>query len=248
MVEQTVQPVQVAPGGGDTVFFVGDTYTTLLSGAQTGGTFAMLEALVPAHTGPPPHIHHAEDETFILLDGVIDFMSQMTCTEPSPAAWSSSRGERSITSAMPATASRACCLCTPPPGWKACSRRSARPEPAGCRRPRFRQAIWRRSLGWRTSTGSRLSPIDPADSSVAGAAGPPCDCVLANSGQRFLIAEDCRVLREGAVPCGLGTHAAMRATQKPAWALREGDELARSPVTSPPRLRCWRWSWSSDLP
>lgn len=73
MVEQTVQPVHVPPGGGDTVFFVGDTYSTLLSGAQTGGTFALLEALVPAHTGPPPHIHHAEDETFVLLDGVVDF-------------------------------------------------------------------------------------------------------------------------------------------------------------------------------
>src|SRR3954452_12875630 len=73
MVQQTVQPVHVPPDGGDTVFFVGDTYTTLLSGAQTGGTFAMLEALLPARTGPPPHVHHAEDETFILLDGVIDF-------------------------------------------------------------------------------------------------------------------------------------------------------------------------------
>ena len=73
MVDQTVQPVHVPPGGGDTVFFVGDTYTTLLSGAHTRGTFAMLEALVPAQTGPPPHIHHAEDETFILLDGVVNF-------------------------------------------------------------------------------------------------------------------------------------------------------------------------------
>jgi quercetin dioxygenase-like cupin family protein len=73
MMEQTLQPVHVPPGSGDTVFFVGDTYTTLLSGAQTGGTFAMLEALVPAQTGPPPHIHHAEDETFILLEGVLDF-------------------------------------------------------------------------------------------------------------------------------------------------------------------------------
>jgi hypothetical protein len=45
MPEQTAQPVHVPPGGGDTVFFVGDTYTTLLSCAQTGGTFAMLEAL-----------------------------------------------------------------------------------------------------------------------------------------------------------------------------------------------------------
>jgi quercetin dioxygenase-like cupin family protein len=73
MMEQTLQPVHVPPGSGDTVFFLGDTYTTVLSGAQTGGTFALLEALVPAQTGPPPHIHHAEDETFILLEGVLDF-------------------------------------------------------------------------------------------------------------------------------------------------------------------------------
>jgi len=73
MPEQTTQPVHVPPGAGDTVFLLGDTYTTLLSGAQTGGVFALLEALVPAHTGPPPHIHHAEDETFILLQGVLDF-------------------------------------------------------------------------------------------------------------------------------------------------------------------------------
>jgi quercetin dioxygenase-like cupin family protein len=73
MLEQTTQPVHVSPGAGDTVFLLGDTYTTLLSGAQTGGTFALLEALVPAHTGPPPHIHHAEDETFTLLEGVLDF-------------------------------------------------------------------------------------------------------------------------------------------------------------------------------
>jgi mannose-6-phosphate isomerase-like protein (cupin superfamily) len=66
-------PVHVPPEGGDTVFLVGDTYTTLLSGAQTGGAFTLLEALVPAHTGPPPHIHHAEDETFILLEGALSF-------------------------------------------------------------------------------------------------------------------------------------------------------------------------------
>jgi mannose-6-phosphate isomerase-like protein (cupin superfamily) len=73
MTEQILRPVHVPAGTGDTVFLLGDTYTTLLSGAQTGGSFAMLEALVPAQTGPPPHIHHAEDETFILLEGVLDF-------------------------------------------------------------------------------------------------------------------------------------------------------------------------------
>jgi quercetin dioxygenase-like cupin family protein len=68
-----VPPVHVPPDGGATVFLVGDTYTTLLSGAQTGGSFTLLEAVVPPDTGPPPHIHHAEDETFVLLEGELTF-------------------------------------------------------------------------------------------------------------------------------------------------------------------------------
>ena len=70
---QALKPVEISGDGGETVFLVGDTYTTLLSGAQTGGAFTLLEALVPPDTGPPPHIHHAEDETFILVDGSLIF-------------------------------------------------------------------------------------------------------------------------------------------------------------------------------
>lgn len=66
-------PVHVPPDGGDTVFLVGDTYTTILSGAQTGGAFTLLEALVPPDTGPPPHAHQAEEETFVLLEGDLSF-------------------------------------------------------------------------------------------------------------------------------------------------------------------------------
>lgn len=70
---QALKPVEISGDGGETVFLVGDTYTTLLSGPQTGGAFTLLEALVPPDTGPPPHIHHAEDETFILIDGSLTF-------------------------------------------------------------------------------------------------------------------------------------------------------------------------------
>lgn len=70
---QAMRPVHVPPEGGETVFLVGDTYTTLLTGAQTGGAFTLLEALVPPDTGPPPHFHQAEDETFVLLDGEVTF-------------------------------------------------------------------------------------------------------------------------------------------------------------------------------
>lgn len=68
-----LEPVIVPAGGGEAVFLVGDTYTTLLTGAQTGGRFTLLEALVPPDTGPPPHRHEAEDETFVMLDGELVF-------------------------------------------------------------------------------------------------------------------------------------------------------------------------------
>ena len=47
------RPVHVPADGGESVF-LGDTYTTLLSGAQTGGVFTLLEALVLPEAGPHP--------------------------------------------------------------------------------------------------------------------------------------------------------------------------------------------------
>jgi mannose-6-phosphate isomerase-like protein (cupin superfamily) len=67
------RPVHVPADGGESVFLVGDTYTTLLSGTQTGGVFTLLEALVLPEAGPPPHAHHSEEETFFLLQGQMVF-------------------------------------------------------------------------------------------------------------------------------------------------------------------------------
>jgi quercetin dioxygenase-like cupin family protein len=65
--------VHVPADGGESVFLVGDTYTTLLSGTQTGGAFTLLEALVLPEAGPPPHAHQGEEETFFLLQGHMAF-------------------------------------------------------------------------------------------------------------------------------------------------------------------------------
>lgn len=71
--EKSKQAIVIPPDGGARTWLLGDTYTLKLAGEQTGGAFALLEAVVPPGGGPPPHAHYAEDETFVILEGEIMF-------------------------------------------------------------------------------------------------------------------------------------------------------------------------------
>jgi quercetin dioxygenase-like cupin family protein len=50
---------------------VGDTYTILVSGADTAGRYTLIDMHVPPGGGPPPHRHDFE-EMFTILDGEIE--------------------------------------------------------------------------------------------------------------------------------------------------------------------------------
>lgn len=50
---------------------VGDTYTFLVTGKDTAGRYALIDMLIPAGGGPPPHRHDFE-EMFHVLDGEIE--------------------------------------------------------------------------------------------------------------------------------------------------------------------------------
>jgi quercetin dioxygenase-like cupin family protein len=52
---------------------VGDVYRFLATGADTGGQYALWEAVVPPGGGPPPHAHSRGEEGFYVLDGEITF-------------------------------------------------------------------------------------------------------------------------------------------------------------------------------
>jgi len=74
-------------GKGRSVWVVGDRYTLKVSGEETGGAFALLEALVPPGGGPPPHIHEIPEPT-VVFDLVVAFrrskmqdLNMLTCTE-----------------------------------------------------------------------------------------------------------------------------------------------------------------------
>lgn len=49
----------------------GDTYTVLISGAQTAGRYCLIDMHVPPGGGPPPHRHDFE-EFFHVLGGEIE--------------------------------------------------------------------------------------------------------------------------------------------------------------------------------
>ncbi|WP_410628332.1 quercetin 2,3-dioxygenase [Amycolatopsis sp. cmx-8-4] len=54
-------------------WLVDSLWSVLASADTTGGALTVLEQLMPARSGPPPHVHERLHEYFYLLDGEIRF-------------------------------------------------------------------------------------------------------------------------------------------------------------------------------
>lgn len=67
-----------------TVEWLGTQYKTLLSAAQTAGRLSIFESLDQPGYGPPRHVHKAEDETFYLLAGEVEFWQEGQTTRHRP--------------------------------------------------------------------------------------------------------------------------------------------------------------------
>jgi len=63
----------VPAGTGRAYWGAGDTYTFLVTGEESGGSYFTMVGQVPPGGGPPPHIHHREEEQFYILDGELTF-------------------------------------------------------------------------------------------------------------------------------------------------------------------------------
>lgn len=62
-------PYSLADGEGDAVWFLGTLMTVKVDAAKTDGAYMLIECLLAPGFGPPPHIHHADDEAFYILEG-----------------------------------------------------------------------------------------------------------------------------------------------------------------------------------
>jgi quercetin dioxygenase-like cupin family protein len=58
---------------GETYWVMGDMFTYLVTGAESGGSYFTLVADVAPYGGPPPHVHHREEEQFYVLEGELTF-------------------------------------------------------------------------------------------------------------------------------------------------------------------------------
>ena len=59
--------------GLDAIEWLGVHYRTILASADTAGTLSVTDSVSPPGSGPPRHIHHDADETFVLLTGDTEF-------------------------------------------------------------------------------------------------------------------------------------------------------------------------------
>jgi quercetin dioxygenase-like cupin family protein len=83
---QSQRPVGrvVRPGEGRRVRAFGNEIEFMLSGDQTGESLTVGLATVPTGNGPPPHVHDAEDELFLILEGEyrVDMDGETTTVGP----------------------------------------------------------------------------------------------------------------------------------------------------------------------
>ena len=64
-----MNPIQIPNDGGQQVNVLGIPIFIRIHGRDTGGVLSVVESHDVPGGGPPPHIHHREDETFQILEG-----------------------------------------------------------------------------------------------------------------------------------------------------------------------------------
>ncbi len=65
----SMQPIQIPADGGRKLNVLGIPMVIRIHGRDTGGVVSAVESHDVPGGGPPPHIHHREDETFQVLEG-----------------------------------------------------------------------------------------------------------------------------------------------------------------------------------
>lgn len=80
----TLSPMIVQPGTGKDLRAFGDVLTVMLGAEQTGNQLSIMFGVTPPGGGPPLHVHHREDEIFLVVEGRISYFVNNGWTEVEP--------------------------------------------------------------------------------------------------------------------------------------------------------------------
>lgn len=72
--ETTLRPRALDREAGEALWFFGGRTWLTATGAETGGAYGLIEQVMPPGTGSPWHRHHAEDESFYVVEGTLTFL------------------------------------------------------------------------------------------------------------------------------------------------------------------------------
>ncbi|MFT5717031.1 MAG: mannose-6-phosphate isomerase-like protein (cupin superfamily) [Oleiphilaceae bacterium] len=73
MTNNTTAIVVREPQSGLHIASMGNIYRLIITGAETEGRFSIMEAFVNPGDGAPFHLHHREDESFLITEGEMVF-------------------------------------------------------------------------------------------------------------------------------------------------------------------------------
>lgn len=83
----TTRGFGVQPDGGERLSWMGEPTLLKLTGAQTGGLYAVAEIVSTPEGFVPLHVHHREDEAFFVLDGEVTFTIGAETVEAGPGSF-----------------------------------------------------------------------------------------------------------------------------------------------------------------
>jgi mannose-6-phosphate isomerase-like protein (cupin superfamily) len=80
-------PFTVAPAEGTPIWYRGTLMTVKAGTDTTGGALTIIEHTMPAGFAAPPHVHHADDEPWYVLEGHVRFFCQDQTFDAEPGTF-----------------------------------------------------------------------------------------------------------------------------------------------------------------
>lgn len=87
MMPNEIQPYALGKDEGSAIWFLGQLMFVKATIDTTRGAFGLIESVIPPGFATPYHVHHAEDESYYIVEGEATFVSDGKKLKAKPGAY-----------------------------------------------------------------------------------------------------------------------------------------------------------------